>query len=219
MDVVVAIHNNVNERAWQKVMAWESLHRYDRLSVGKRACSCERRTAAIDLVVCTCGLQTSDRSLCDSHQTAPRPYGSDECSSPQLLKFCGRPTDLSPKARFKTWLGYVAFVRMVMTSAAVCLPRFSANALCAFANLGILPYARTRVLTFATNWDVLCMTGGRRRLTGTTGLSTAAAARSATSLTSMPTTPAMACPQQPLSTQGVCAGRAWWCVRLLRRLM
>jgi len=26
MDVIVAIHNNVNETAWQKILAWESLH-------------------------------------------------------------------------------------------------------------------------------------------------------------------------------------------------
>jgi cytochrome c heme-lyase len=26
METVVAIHNNVNEKTWRKVLAWESLH-------------------------------------------------------------------------------------------------------------------------------------------------------------------------------------------------
>ena len=29
------------------------------------------------------------------------------CPNPKLLRFLGRPDELSPKARFKTWLGYV----------------------------------------------------------------------------------------------------------------
>lgn len=28
-----------------------------------------------------------------------------ECDDPRLLRFKGRPFDLSPKARMKTWLG------------------------------------------------------------------------------------------------------------------
>jgi cytochrome c heme-lyase len=50
MSTVVAIHNAVNERAWQHILAWERLH------------------------------------ACD-------------CPDPKLLRFRGRPSEFSPKAR------------------------------------------------------------------------------------------------------------------------
>ena len=56
MPVVVAIHNNVNERAWGEVMKWEAMHK---------------------------------------------------CEDVRLFKFVGRPTELSPKARVRTWMGCV----------------------------------------------------------------------------------------------------------------
>lgn len=58
IESVVALHNNMNEKTWQKVVQWESL------------------------------LTSSDQ-----HQ-------------PKLLKFMGRPSDLSPKARLKSWMGH-----------------------------------------------------------------------------------------------------------------
>lgn len=59
MNSVVAIHNNMNERAWKQVLEWESLH-----------CA--------------------------------------ECPTPKLLRFHGRPDDLSPKARLKLAFGLVS---------------------------------------------------------------------------------------------------------------
>jgi cytochrome c heme-lyase len=58
IDSVVAIHNNMNEKTWAKVMEWENV-------------------------------------LC--------PEAEKEGGS-KLLKFMGRPSDLSPKARFKNWV-------------------------------------------------------------------------------------------------------------------
>jgi len=58
-DLVVAIHNNMNEKTWRKVMEWESQY-------------CE------------------------------------VCPAPTLLKFMGRPDELSPKARLKTWFGWIS---------------------------------------------------------------------------------------------------------------
>jgi hypothetical protein len=55
MSTVVAIHNAVNERAWQHVLAWERLH----------ACACD---------------------------------------APKLLRFKGRPSEFSPKARLLNFL-------------------------------------------------------------------------------------------------------------------
>lgn len=57
MQVVVPIHNAVNEMAWQKILEWEKMH-----------------------------------------QT--------ECNQPMLLKFEGRPKDITPKARIRSWFGY-----------------------------------------------------------------------------------------------------------------
>ncbi|CAO3606985.1 unnamed protein product [Mucor hiemalis] len=56
MQVVVPIHNAVNEMAWQKILEWEKMH-----------------------------------------QT--------ECNQPMLLKFEGRPKDITPKARIRSWFG------------------------------------------------------------------------------------------------------------------
>jgi hypothetical protein len=57
MNMVVAIHNAVNERAWSEVLAWENMHK-------------------------------------------------SSCGQPKLLKFEGRPKDLTPRARLKSWMGY-----------------------------------------------------------------------------------------------------------------
>lgn len=56
MDAVVHTHNTMNELTWQKVWAWEQLHR-------------------------------------------------NECDQPRLLRFLGRPDDLSPLARIRSWFG------------------------------------------------------------------------------------------------------------------
>uniref|UniRef100_A0A6B2L6V6 Holocytochrome c-type synthase n=1 Tax=Arcella intermedia TaxID=1963864 RepID=A0A6B2L6V6_9EUKA len=59
VEMVVGIHNNMNEHTWTEVMLWEKEHKQE-------------------------GCEVS------------------------LLKFRGRPHDLSPTARFWTWLGYEA---------------------------------------------------------------------------------------------------------------
>ena len=32
-----------------------------------------------------------------------------ECEEPKLLKFGGKASEFSPRARFRSWLGYVCF--------------------------------------------------------------------------------------------------------------
>jgi len=56
MDAVVAIHNNMNELTWKKVLDWEKLH-------------------------------------CDT------------CENPRLIRFVGRPDELTPKAALRYYLG------------------------------------------------------------------------------------------------------------------
>ncbi|EPT05938.1 hypothetical protein FOMPIDRAFT_1039250 [Fomitopsis schrenkii] len=60
MQVIVPIHNAVNERAWMEVMKWEASQ------------------------------------------------GGEQCGGVKLVSFKGRPKDLTPKARLKTFLGYSA---------------------------------------------------------------------------------------------------------------
>jgi len=56
VQVIVDIHNNMNEITWDEVLRYEKLH--------------------------------------------------EEEGPPTLLKFCGRPEELTPKARIKSWFGY-----------------------------------------------------------------------------------------------------------------
>ncbi|ORX67630.1 cytochrome c and c1 heme-lyase, partial [Linderina pennispora] len=55
MDIMVDIHNFLNEGAWNEVLKWESRHK-------------------------------------------------DQCMAPKLLRLQGRPRDLSPMARFTSWM-------------------------------------------------------------------------------------------------------------------
>jgi cytochrome c heme-lyase len=57
VELIVAIHNNMNEHGWNEVRRWESMH-------------------------------------------------ASECAQPKLLKFQGKPHDLSPLARVRLLLGY-----------------------------------------------------------------------------------------------------------------
>uniref|UniRef100_A0A7S4HPN8 Holocytochrome c-type synthase n=1 Tax=Odontella aurita TaxID=265563 RepID=A0A7S4HPN8_9STRA len=59
VESVVALHNNMNEKTWAKVLEWEAVS---------------------------------------------NPAGEEEGSGPKLLRFMGRPSDLAPKARFKSWI-------------------------------------------------------------------------------------------------------------------
>jgi len=59
MNIIVAIHNEVNERCWRSVLQWESLH-------------------------------------------------IRQCPDVKLVRFRGRPDELTPKARWRTWMGHAA---------------------------------------------------------------------------------------------------------------
>lgn len=72
IESVVALHNNMNEKTWKKVLEWEAVTGGTGSS---RSSGSDNNTAA---------------------QQVPPP--------PKLLKFQGRPTDLSPKAAFKHYV-------------------------------------------------------------------------------------------------------------------
>ena len=92
MSGVVAIHNNMNERAWAKIAAWEKLH-----------CEYVIWTAVAPQTVA----ETTQHHLLAFVLLSPLllSRSTSECPDSRLLRFRGRPTELTPKARLKTWLG------------------------------------------------------------------------------------------------------------------
>jgi cytochrome c heme-lyase len=59
INVILAIHNLVNEQGWSKIKEWEAMR---------------------------------------------------GCSEPKLKQFRGRPKDITPKAYFRSFLGYVNYI-------------------------------------------------------------------------------------------------------------
>jgi cytochrome c heme-lyase len=80
MSSIVAIHNIVNERGWSQVIHWE------------------KTLHKYDLTFTCMHLFTLVLFLCYS------------CPSPKLVRFIGRPKDVTPKAYLMSWLGYVALI-------------------------------------------------------------------------------------------------------------
>jgi len=72
VNTIVQIHNNMNEKTWKKVMAWESLR--------------------------------NEGENLDFDQ---------QPSSSSLVKFKGRPSDLSPKAYFKMIFGFLKVLFLI----------------------------------------------------------------------------------------------------------
>ncbi len=81
MNTVVSIHNNMNENTWKQILAWENLHN-------------NSTAAATEAVVqpAPAGAATSSASVTSTVVTG---------TEPKLLRFIGKPNDLSPKARIK----------------------------------------------------------------------------------------------------------------------
>ena len=72
IESVVALHNNMNEKTWKKVLEWEAV--------------------------------TGSSSMSSSSGTGSNNNAAQAPPPPKLLKFQGRPTDLSPKAAFKHYV-------------------------------------------------------------------------------------------------------------------
>ena len=84
MEVMVAVHNFLNEGAWHEVEAWEE--RFSRgLGYGWQVCS-----QGEDGFASQC-CENSDKEM---------------ALRPKLLKFQGRPGELTPKAQILSMLGW-----------------------------------------------------------------------------------------------------------------
>ena len=78
IDAVIAVHNNMNENTWRQVLSWEHIRSQPSTS--------------------------SSSSSSSSSQQSSASTGND----PKLLRFMGRPDELSPKARLKMLFGHPA---------------------------------------------------------------------------------------------------------------
>ena len=84
MEVMVAVHNFLNEGAWEQVEAWEE--RFSRgLAHGWQICSQE-------------GESFTHEARSDS--------GMVVADRPKLLRFQGRPGEMTPKAQILSMLGW-----------------------------------------------------------------------------------------------------------------
>ena len=85
VESMVAVHNFLNEGAWGEIVDWE--RRFSRgLGYGWQACR-----------------RGEEGFLEDADVIAPEA----QVAQPKLLKFQGRPKDLTPKARIQEFMGYM----------------------------------------------------------------------------------------------------------------
>ena len=84
MEVMVAVHNFLNEGAWQQVEGWE-----DRFSRGLGH-----------------GWQVCSRGEDGFAQEAPSDSGMEIAPRPKLLRFQGRPGEQTPKVQILSMLGW-----------------------------------------------------------------------------------------------------------------
>lgn len=90
VESMVAVHNFLNEGAWEEIRAWE--HRFNR-GLGKGWEYCSRGEEGYSQMLALEQLR--------------RRRGEEALSEPKLLRFEGRPSDMTPKAKmlsFMAWL-------------------------------------------------------------------------------------------------------------------
>jgi len=87
VESMVQVHNFLNEGAWAEIVEWE--RRFGKgLVNGWRACS-------------------KGEDGTESSATLGTTWTDRECPAPQLVRFMGRPGDLTPKAQFLQTMGWM----------------------------------------------------------------------------------------------------------------
>ncbi|KAL4888543.1 cytochrome c/c1 heme-lyase [Aspergillus ambiguus] len=89
VEAMVAVHNFLNEGAWAEIVGWERLFARG-LTHGWEKCRRGEENIAMD-------------AMREELTGVPE----DEATTPRLLRFQGRPKELTPKARILQALGYV----------------------------------------------------------------------------------------------------------------
>jgi len=91
---MVAVHNFLNEGAWGEILGWE--RRFAKgLGRGWSICRYGEENGEVNL------------EMMDRKERLERGTSQDEEEQPALVRFMGRPEDLTPKARMAGWMGKV----------------------------------------------------------------------------------------------------------------
>ncbi|KAF2473510.1 cytochrome c heme lyase-like protein [Lindgomyces ingoldianus] len=91
VESMVLVHNFLNEGAWAEIIGWEQ--RFSRGIVqGYKICARGEENAAQDL---------GQEDILDTR------WRDREVPPPKLLRFTGRPGDMTPKSQILQWLGWV----------------------------------------------------------------------------------------------------------------
>jgi cytochrome c heme-lyase len=91
VESMVAVHNFLNEGAWAEIVEWEQIFAKG-LRSGWEKCRKGNENLAMELA--------KERWLCEQRS-------EEELLQPCLVRFQGRPQELSPKARFMQTLGWL----------------------------------------------------------------------------------------------------------------
>lgn len=91
VESMVAVHNFLNEGAWAEIVEWEQIFAKG-LGRGWELCRKGNENVSIQLA--------RERTLSELRN-------SDDLPEPSLVRFQGRPKELSPKARMMQTLGWL----------------------------------------------------------------------------------------------------------------
>lgn len=102
VESMVAVHNFLNEGAWEEIVTWEEIFR-DGLREGWRKCSLGEEGIRVEKV-----RREMQRLRREEMGLAQEGEGEeDDPYAPQLVRFQGRPKDMTPKAGILQALGWV----------------------------------------------------------------------------------------------------------------
>lgn len=103
VESMVAVHNFLNEGAWEEIVEWEAIFR-DGLREGWKKCSMGEEGMKMEkLRQEVQRLRREELGL----QRGAHADEEDDLYQPQLIRFQGRPKDMTPKAGILQALGYV----------------------------------------------------------------------------------------------------------------
>jgi cytochrome c heme-lyase len=105
VESMVAVHNFLNEGAWEEIVTWEEIFRgglkegWKKCSLGEEGMRIEKLREEVQRI------RREELGLC---REAQRDDEDDHAAyQPELVKFQGRPKDMTPKAGILQALGYV----------------------------------------------------------------------------------------------------------------
>ena len=105
VESMVAVHNFLNEGAWNEIVEWESI--FGR-GFGAAWEQCKRGEQGIAMAKAKREYMRQRRETFGLRQTAGRKAADElEVPPPKLLRFMGRPQEPTPKARIVQTLGWI----------------------------------------------------------------------------------------------------------------